>query len=484
MATQHKNIAKHSGLKIKDYIGYALGDFGICLVWVLGTSLLQTYYTNILAFDPLFIMIMFIAARVWDAINDPIMGRICDGMKKNRLGKYKRWFLYGGLPLAICSIVMFIPGTPYQFDAGMWPGYLISTVTYIFYGMSLTMIQIPYGSLASVVTLDDKERSKLSIFRSVGAMLGQLPVVLVSSLAFPKNEAGKVAPNYTALMIGIALLATGTLIALTLAYFLNKERVEPKPIMVRQKGSTVKSIKRIVSNRAMLSISVISLLNLAGSMFTSSYYSYIVFHYYTGAPSIFNMMPTIFGAISTFTMMWFVPKLGKKFGKKEISAAGCLLSTIANISMIALVNLDPNVSFIPFFVLTFISQFGAVIFSLQVWGMATDAIDDMQVKTGAREDGTSYAVYMFFRKFGQILAAVCCNCALIALGYLEFSREGREFSPEALKTMFLLATIIPAVINGAVTVALQFWYPISKKRQIELQDEKEEFYAKENAKAK
>ena len=105
---QESYIAKASGLKRKDYISYALGDTGCCLVFGLVTTLLQRYYTDVLLLNPLFIMLMFVVARVWDAVNDPIMGRICDTMKVSKWGRYRPWFLYGGIPLALAAVLMFV----------------------------------------------------------------------------------------------------------------------------------------------------------------------------------------------------------------------------------------------------------------------------------------------------------------------------------------------------------------------------------------
>ncbi len=101
-------IARTSGLKTKDYAGYAMIDAAGCLVFSLVTTLLQKFYTDIFHLSPLFIMIMFIAARVWDGINDPIMGRICDTVKPAKTGRYRPWILYAAVPLAISAVLMFL----------------------------------------------------------------------------------------------------------------------------------------------------------------------------------------------------------------------------------------------------------------------------------------------------------------------------------------------------------------------------------------
>ena len=175
-------IARSSGLKMPDYIGYALGDTACCLVFGLVTSLLQKFYTDIFGLGPLFIMLMMVGARIWDAINDPIMGRIADTIKVSRWGRYRPWFLYASVPLTIASILMFVkwPGME-EGSVGMM---VYATVTYVLVGMCYTALQIPYGSLASVVTTDEKERTKLSVFRSVGAGVGSLPVILIASFCY------------------------------------------------------------------------------------------------------------------------------------------------------------------------------------------------------------------------------------------------------------------------------------------------------------
>ena len=101
-------ISRTSGLTAKDYFGYAMVDAAGCLVFSLVTTLLQKYYTDIFHLSPMFIMVMFIIARIWDAVNDPIMGRICDTVKPGKHGRYKQWFLYVAAPLAMISVLMFL----------------------------------------------------------------------------------------------------------------------------------------------------------------------------------------------------------------------------------------------------------------------------------------------------------------------------------------------------------------------------------------
>ena len=185
--SENSYIARTSGLKAKDYVGYAMVDMAGCLVFALVTTLLQKFYTDIFHLSPLFIMIMFIAARVWDAVNDPIMGRICDTVKPGRFGRYRRWILIVALPLAVSSVLMFVKLPGIGEEGHGFATAVFATCTYLLFGMVYTVLQIPYGSLASVVTTDVHERSKLSVFRSIGAALGSIPVLLIASFAYEKR---------------------------------------------------------------------------------------------------------------------------------------------------------------------------------------------------------------------------------------------------------------------------------------------------------
>lgn len=490
-ATEQSFISRTSGLKTKDYIGYAMGDTACCLVFGLVTSLLQKFYTDIFHLQPLFIMLMFIGARIWDAINDPIMGRICDSVKLTKWGRYRPWFLWAAIPLVASSILMFVKWPGLTYDVNPVGTCIYATVTYIMFGMSYTMLQIPYGGLASVVTTDEKERTKLSVFRSIGAGIGGTPVILISSFAYAKRvadsswtgatqekdgiiyavgENGKILTDmqYLPVIIGVVVLSLVCLAMLVMAFAFNKERVvvTPKP---KQKGESKTIIKNLFSNRAFLAVSVASMLLLAGQMFTQSFYLYL-FDDLFGA-NWMNIVSMICTYAPMAIFMFLTPKMVRKFGKKEICGVGMIIAAAANLLMFALRGIDLNVRMYLFLVLCFVSGCGMTFIVLQVWSMATDAIDDIEIKTGRRDDGTAYAFFMFFRKIGQVISAVAVNGALLGMNYN--TAKGAKQTLENLNTMYDLATIIPAVLFGLMAIVLLVWYPLSKKKVAELQVAKE-----------
>lgn len=475
-ATEQSFISRTSGLKSKDYIGYAMGDTACCLVFGLVTSFLQKFYTDIFSLSPLFIMLMFIGARVWDAINDPVMGRLCDTIKLSKWGRYRPWFLWAAGPLIISTVLMFIK----------WPGLtgeenyvgtcIYATVTYVMFGMSYTMLQIPYGGLASVVTTDEKERTKLSVFRSIGAGVGSIPAVLIASFCYKQigvnEQTGRVISEmqYKPVIIGVVIVSLVALVMLILAFMMNKERVIAQPKEKVAKGETKQIVTGLFKNRAFLAVSVASMLLLAGQMFTQSFYLYL-FDDYFGKPWM-NLVSTACTYAPMVIFMFFTPKLVRKFGKKELCGIGMIIAAVANLGMFALRSVNPNILAYLFLVLCFASGCGLAFIILQVWSMATDAIDDIEVKTGRRDDGTAYAFFMFFRKFGQVIAAIAVNGALLGMHY-DYTK-GAVQTTKNLEIMYDMATIIPAVLFGIMAVVLLVWYPLSKKKVADLQIAKEE----------
>ena len=483
--TDRSYISQTSGLQGKDYIGYALGDFAGCLCFSTVTTILQKYYTDILGLKPLFIMIMFIVARVWDAINDPIMGRIVDIRRPGKDGRYRPWMKWVAIPLCLATILMFLPWSGMASAMGAVGTMVYATVTYIVFGMVYTVHQIPYGSLASVVTTDAKERNKLSVFRSAGAALGSLPI-LILTMFYSKGvvdengnavmgENGKQLSQvqYLPIIIGVSCLAIVGCVLLFVAYRNNKERVVAKPAE-HKKGETWHIAKTLLKNHNFVAICLVGLLLLAAQMFTQSFYTYLFNDLFSANWMNLASQACSYGPM--VVLMFFAGKLVRKYGKKEICAVGGLLAALPNIILIFLKDaiVATPVLFLPF---CLISGIGISIITLEMWALATDAIDDVEVKTGLRNDGSSYSTFMFFRKMGQVVAAVAVNVALIAMNYK--SGSGQVQTLATLNSMYYMATAIPAGLFLLLALVLIFLYGLNKKKTDALQDQKEALLAKQ-----
>ncbi|MDE5964398.1 MAG: MFS transporter, partial [Eubacterium sp.] len=156
----------------RDKFGYMLGDFGCNMSFVFINNFMLLYYVTCLGIPGKIYSVLILIAKIWDAINDPIIGGLCDShIPKNGGSKFMPWIKWGSLPLLIFSVIMFI----YIPNAPLWAKCTLCLGSYMIWSIAYTSVNVPYGSLQSVITTDSVQRAELSNARSIGAMLAQLP---------------------------------------------------------------------------------------------------------------------------------------------------------------------------------------------------------------------------------------------------------------------------------------------------------------------
>ena len=458
-------ISRTSGIRAKDKFGYAMGDLASCLVFGLTQSVLNKYYTDVLEISVLSVMIMTIIARVWDAVNDPIWGRIIDGAKKHPDGRYRHWIKVFAVPTSLAAVLMFLD------VRGFSQGGRVAWIyfTYILFGMLYTCINIPYGSLAQVITSDDKERSSLSVFRSIGSTFGAMPAMALASMCYVKLADGRRVMDHTRVFVGACVIAALSIVFYFLCYRWSKERVDTNPAP-REKGQTAKVIKTLLKSRPFMAVSVASMLFLAAQMFGQGYNTYL-FHHYFNKPGL-TMLPTVFQYLPVAVIMFFATRLGNRFGRREICSWGILLAAAFYLALfvLAIFGITPVWMYLA---ACLMSGIGTAFIFLLVWVLATDAIDYTKVTYGLNDEATSYAFYTFMRKLGTTVATILINVPLLRIGYNGSELKTEGLSESALRTMYNFSVMIPAVLFLLVYLALRFWYPLSKKRIEELQLQKE-----------
>ena len=458
-------ISRTSGIKARDKIGYAMGDLASCLVFGLTQSVMNKYYTDLLQVSVLSVMIMTIIARIWDAINDPIWGRLIDGAKPRSDGRYRHWLKVFAVPVALAAILMFvrIPGL----SGGGKLAWIY--VTYILFGMLYTCINIPYGSLAQVITSSDKERSSLSVFRSIGSTFGAMPAMVLISICYVKLADGSSQMDYKKVLIGVVVIALLSVLAYMLCYAWTKERVPSEPAP-REKGQTMKVIRTLLKSRPFMAVSLASMLFLAAQMFGQGYNAYLFDHYFhrTGL----TMLPTVFQYLPVAVVMLFATRLGNKLGRREVCSYGVLLAAVFYIALFVLALFGVTNVWL-YLAACLASGVGTAFIFLLVWALATDAIDYNRVTYGLNAEATSYAFYSFMRKLGQTVATILINVPLLRIGYEGSKLRTEGLTEDKLQSMYNSSVMIPAVLFLLVFLLLRFYYPLSKKRIDELQIEKE-----------
>ena len=163
---------------MKDKIGYTLGDLGCCFTEQYRAMYLSIFYTLILQVNPFHVGILLLVTKIWDAVNDPIIGAIVDSRKATKGGKFIPWIRAFSFPMAVLCILGFV--NVGNINYGLRLAYMF--VTYVLYEALYTCVNVPFGTLSSVMTDDVSQRTALSRYRSLGGTIFMTVMVMIGPL--------------------------------------------------------------------------------------------------------------------------------------------------------------------------------------------------------------------------------------------------------------------------------------------------------------
>lgn len=441
---------------IRDKIGYLFGDFGNDFTFVLSSSFLLKFYTDVMGVSAAIVGGVMMLARFVDAFTDVAMGRICDRSKPTRHGKFKPWIRRMCAPVAFSSFLIYqssLRDMPLAFKVA-W-----LAVTYILWGsIFYTSINIPYGSMASAISAEPLDRQSLSTWRSMGASLAGLVIGAgIPLLVYEKTERGGITVTvmkgdaFTAIAGVLSVLA---IIAYLICYYLTTERVIPEHASDKARGGIGALLKSSFKNRALLSVIAASVVMLLSQLTLQGMANYIYPNYYNNSTAM--AVSTVAMVFAMFIAAGVAKPLSAKIGKAEMSSAANLFAAIICI-LLFFVRPENVWVYVAF---NFVAWLGLGIYSMVTWALITDVIDDAEIKNGVREDGSIYALYSFARKLGQAAAAGLTGALLTAVGY----SDSTAFDRGVLDGIFNIATLLPALGFTLLALILWFWYPLHKKR--------------------
>ncbi len=442
---------------LRDKIGYMFGDFANDFTFQFASSYLLIFYTKVLGISSGIVGTIFLLARLVDGFTDVGVGRLCDTAKAGKNGRFRVWIKWMAIPVSIASVLMYNAWIePLSMAAKL--AYVI--VTYVLWGsICYTAINIPYGSMASVISPKAEERASLSTYRSIGAVLAGLFVgLLAPMLVYTKNESGVDVVNASGFMLAAVVFAVLAIICYYICYWCCTERVKLKPANGKKESHLFHDLRDLAKDRAFLSVILTALLGLVAMQANAALNQYLFLDYFgnTDALPLLNL-------ISMGGMFLVAPASGwitKKFGKKEAGAVSLLVTGAVYLAIFFL-----HISNL--WVYLGIQFLGYVFFGYYTmisWAYLTDIIDNHQVLTGKRKDGTVYAVYSFSRKLGQAIAGGIGGWTLWMIGYQE---SAVMQTPEVKNSIFTVSMLLPAVCYLVSGVLIWMMYPLTKAKVAE-----------------
>ena len=437
----------------KDRVGYMLGNVANDFTFIFASLYLQVFYTDVLGINAGLVGTMFLISRIVDAFTDTAMGRICDRTKATKNGKFRPWLLRACGPVALASFLMY---QTWAADLSMTLRIVYMFVTYLLWGsVCYTCINIPYGSMASVMSNEPDHRASLSTFRGVGSMIPQILVgVVVPMFLYTTLEDGTKIANASAFPVVALITSIAAVACYIICYFMCTERV--KVTEGSKSVSFADTLKALAGNRALIGISLVFVCYLGAQMLNQTINNYI-FKDYFGDTMGLSVMNAAGFAPALILAPCAVP-LARKFGKKELGIFASLMGTIAFGALFMMRTTNMWL----YTVINIVGLLGFGLFNLIIWAFVSDVIDDQEVRTGNREDGTIYAVCSFARKLGQAIASALGGWSLGWIGYVEGSMSGQT---DAVRNgIYNIATLVPMILYLAVGIILLVIYPLSKKK--------------------
>ena len=438
---------------LRDKLGYLFGDFGNDFTFILSSSFLMKFYTDVMGVEAAVIGAVMMIARFVDAFSDVAMGRICDRSRVTAAGKFKPWIKRMCIPVALSSFLIYQSGLAGR-SMAFKIGYLFAT--YILWGsVFYTSINIPYGSMASAISADPDDRQSLSTNRSMGGTFaGVIIGAGVPMFAYVTvNDRSVLSGERFTLIAGVfSVLAVLSYLA---CYFMTTERVRPREAPVqRQQQHIFAMLSRALTNRALISIIVASIITLLAQLTMQSMAGYVYPNYYN-SPTAQSMSTMIMLAAMTVAALSAKP-LAKRIGKAEVS----IVSNLFAAAVCGILYLFRPQNVWVFVALQGLQWLGLGMFSMVSWALITDVIDASELKNGVREDGSVYALYSFSRKLGQAASAGLTGALLSTIGY----SQATAFDPPVTEGIFDIATLVPGLGFALLALVLWFWYPLHKKQ--------------------
>ena len=408
----------------KAKLSYALGAVGKDMVYMLSASYVLYYFQDLLGVNAIAMGIILMAARVFDAFNDPIMGVIV-AKTKTRWGKFRPWLLIGTLTNAVVLYLMF--AAPPALDGAGLVAY--AAVTYILWGVTYTMMDIPYWSMIPAFTEGGKERENLTTLARTSAGVGSAIVTVFTMMLVPmlgRIFAGADAGAKAVEVVGFkyfSLIVAALFILFTVLTCVNikeKSTAEMKTVSVGQ------MFKALVQNDQAMTVTIAIVLINTAIYITSNLVIYFFKYDFGGtgwndAYVLFNMFG---GAIQVLSMMVFYPLLRKKFTSLQIFYICLTMAIVGYAVLLALAFTNMSSVFLLFIPAFFIFAANGMLTVITTVFLA-NTVDYGQLKNGRRDESVIFSMQTFVVKLASGVAALVASICL-SVNHLQAGTEVSE----------------------------------------------------------
>ena len=452
----------------REKLGYGVGAVGLDLSYGLFYSYLSYYLSSVLMLPEAFLLLLTPLARIWDGINDPMMGSIVDGTK-TKIGKYRPWLLIGAASNAIVLSLLFT-----SFGMSGMKLYIYIAVMYILWGMTNTMVDIPYWSMVPSFTNDPKDRNLVATVARTFSGIGQGLISILTPIILPMLSSGMTTDKgYSAsgfsrwaMICGVFLIGFALV-----SFFSTKER---NVVYNNEKFSFKKVFKVIKTNDQLVVFMVFAMISNAGWYLTSGTAVYF-FSDVLGDPEAQSLFSTI-GAVGSALGLLVIPILSKKFSNRIIYMISLSTAIVGYILMfvfgpILRINIALDLSYT-------IASIGIGSMFVNQTIFLADIVDYGEYKTGTRNESLTFSMKGFLQKMAYTMQTVFL---FGGLGIMNYSDQiaAKSLNAPTKSAIGIICFAIPPVLM-AVSLVI---FAVKFKLHGELRNKVHDYIAEKRAKA-
>ena len=444
------------GLTFKEKLGYGLGDTASHFVWDMVGFWLLFFYTDVYKIPAAAAGTIMLIARFWDMGIDPVIGVISD-RTRTRWGKFRPYILFGALPYAVLAVLTFT--TP---DLGVTGKIIYAGATYALLMTAYAAVNLPYSSLAAVMTDDTYERAGLNTYRFICAFTGQLVVTGLALTLADYFGGDDKARGYQCTLILFGFLS---LVFFFITFKTSKERVQPSKSL---EGSVAEDLGNLLRNRPWIILAVVGIVSFVMFAMQNAAIVYY-FKYYIGKENNVQLFNVI-GTIALIVALPAAKPLARRFGNKNVFIASSLISGAFFISLY----LPGEKDIIAVYALNILAKMAYAPAVPLLWTMIADSADYSEWKSGRRATGLYFSAATFAQKAGWGIGAAIAGCLLAAFNYVPNAVQ----SESALTGIKLLISVFPGILYMACALFM-LGYNIDSRTTDQMKKDLETSRAKE-----
>ena len=459
-----QNIGKAQKLDLKTKLAYGAGDLGPAITANISVFYLLFFFTNVAGIPAGLAGSILMVGKIWDAINDPIVGVMTDRTKSGRWGRRLPWLLYGAIPFGIFFFLQWIVPTTNVWGL-FWYYVIIGVISQVFY----TVVNLPYTAMTPELTQDYDERTSLNSIRFAFSIGGSIFSLFLAQLIFsPKFS--EIFNRQQQYLVLAAICGVISVLGLFWCVWGTRDRVlafEAKRTQTEESKSLpiAEQIKIVFQNKPFLFVIGIYLFSWLGVQITASVIPYFVIYCMKLQES--DVPAVMIGVQGTALLMLFVwGALSKRVGKKAVYFMGMFLWIIAATGLFFL---QPGQIGL-MYVLAVIAGSGVSVAYLVPWSMMPDVIELDELQTGQRREGVFYGFMVLLQKFGLAFGLFLVGIALESSGFQENipGQTQLPIQPETALSAIRIAVGPVPIVCLICGLFLTYFYPITREMHAEM----------------